>query len=58
MAYLGIGPGPRVGDIMGLMLERRIEEGPYTEAEAYAMVREWAMGQGIPDPGPPPDEEE
>jgi poly(A) polymerase len=58
MAYLGIGPGPRIGDIMGLMLERRIEEGPYTVAEAYAMVREWAMGQGIPDPGPPPDEEE
>jgi len=58
MAYLGIGPGPRIGDIMGLMLERRIEEGPYTVAEAYAMVREWAMGQGIADPGPPPDEEE
>jgi poly(A) polymerase len=58
MGYLGIGPGPRIGDIMGLMLERRIEEGPYTVGEAYAMVREWAVGQGIPDPGPPPDEEE
>ena len=58
MGYLGIGPGPRIGDIMGLMLERRIEGGPYTVGEAYAMVREWAVGQGIPDPGPPPDEEE
>ncbi|HSK07274.1 MAG TPA: CCA tRNA nucleotidyltransferase [Acidimicrobiia bacterium] len=58
MGYLGIGPGPRIGDIMGLMLERRIEEGPYTRSEAYAMVRQWAMAQGIPDPGPPPDEEE
>ncbi len=58
MEYLGIGPGPRIGDIMGLMLERRIEEGPYTEGEAYAMVRDWAIDQGIPDPGPPPDEEE
>lgn len=58
MAYLGIGPGPRIGDIMGLMLERRIEEGPYTKGEAFAMVRQWAMAQGIPDPGPPPDEEE
>jgi poly(A) polymerase len=58
MEYLGIGPGPRIGDIMGLMLERRIEEGPYTVGEAYAMVREWAIDQGIPDPGPAPDEEE
>ena len=58
MGYLGIGPGPRIGDIMGLMLERRIEEGPYTATQAYAMVRDWAMSKGIPDPGPPPDEEE
>jgi poly(A) polymerase len=58
MGYLGIGPGPHIGDIMGLMLERRIEEGPYTATQAYAMVRDWAMSKGIPDPGPPPDEEE
>ena len=58
MGYLGIGPGPRIGDIMGLMLERRIEEGPFTKGEAFAMVRQWAIAQGIPDPGPPPDEEE
>jgi poly(A) polymerase len=58
MAYLGIGPGPKIGDIMDLMLERRIDEGPYGDTEAYAMVREWAVGQGIPDPGPPPAEEE
>jgi poly(A) polymerase len=58
MAYLGIGPGPRIGDIMGLMLERRIEEGPFTKGEAYRMTREWALGQGLADPGFPPDEEE
>jgi poly(A) polymerase len=58
MAYLGIGPGPKIGDIMDLMLERRIDDGPYGTAEAYEMVREWAIEQGIPDPGPPPDEEE
>lgn len=58
MGYLGIGPGPIVGDIMSLMLERRIDEGPYGVDEAYAMVREWAMDQGLPDPGPPPTEEE
>jgi hypothetical protein len=43
---------------MSLMLERRIDEGPYGVDEAYAMVREWAMDQGLPDPGPPPTEEE
>ena len=58
MAYLGIGPGPNIGDIMELMLERRIDEGPYAAADAYAMVREWAMARGIPDPGPPPDLED
>jgi poly(A) polymerase len=58
MAYLGIGPGPGIGDIMGLMLERRIDEGPFSAAEAYQMAREWAVGRGLADPGPPPDEEE
>jgi poly(A) polymerase len=58
MQYLGIGPGPSIGDIMGLMLERRIDQGPYSVTEAYQMAREWAVAQGLPDPGPPPDEEE
>jgi poly(A) polymerase len=58
MAYLGIGPGPKIGEIMGLMLERRIDDGPYGVKDAYSMVREWAIAEGIPDPGPPPDEEE
>ncbi|HEX5694832.1 MAG TPA: HDIG domain-containing protein, partial [Acidimicrobiia bacterium] len=58
MAYLGIGPGPAIGDIMGLMLERRIDQGPYSATEAYQMAREWALANGLADPGPPPDEEE
>ena len=58
MQYLGIGPGPGIGDIMELMLERRIDDGPYSKNEAFVMVREWAIAQGIPDPGPPSDEEE
>lgn len=58
MSYLGIGPGPKIGDIMELMLERRIEEGPFSKREAYEMTRAWAMGEGLTDPGPPPDEEE
>lgn len=58
MRYLGIGPGPEVGDIMEAMLERRIDEGPYDATAAYVMVREWAIARGMGDPGPPPDEEE
>lgn len=58
IAYLGIRPGPMVGDIMDLLLERRIEDGEYSRDEAYAMVREWAIDQGLDDPGPAPDEEE
>jgi poly(A) polymerase len=58
MEYLGIQPGPMVGDIMETLLERRIEDGPYSQAEAYRLVREWAQDKGIPDPGLPPVSEE
>ncbi|HEX7099048.1 MAG TPA: CCA tRNA nucleotidyltransferase [Acidimicrobiia bacterium] len=51
MEYLGIEPGPMVGEIMDILLERRIEEGPYDEEEAYAMVRRFALDKGLPDPG-------
>ena len=58
MEYLGIQPGPMVGGIMEILLERRIEEGPYSQDEAYRLVREWALEKGISDPGPPPASEE
>ncbi len=51
MEYLGIRPGPTVGEIMQILLERRIDEGPYSASEAFAVVREWAIGKGLPDPG-------
>lgn len=53
MAYLGIPPGPLVGEVMDMLLEHRVESGPYSEEEAYAMVRRFALGKGIPDPGEP-----
>lgn len=45
MQFLNIPPGPMVGAIMDMLYERRIEDGPYTEEEAYEMIKEWAKGQ-------------
>jgi poly(A) polymerase len=47
MEFLGIKPGPAVGEIMDLLYERRIEEGPFTEEEALAMVKQWWEGRSI-----------
>ena len=50
MELLGIEPGPQVGEIMRMMLERRIDEGPYERDEAVAMVKAWAVEKGISVP--------
>ncbi len=42
MEYLGIEPGRQVGEIMRMLYERRIEEGPYSEDEAYELIDRWA----------------
>lgn len=54
MSYLGIPPGPEVGEIMKILLERRIEEGPYPPSEALEVARQWHIGKGRDDPGHPP----
>ncbi len=41
MRYLDIPPSREVGEIMDMLLERRIEDGPYSPEEAYAMLDEW-----------------
>jgi len=58
MAYLGMEPGPAVGEIMKILLEKRIEDGPYPRREALVAARAWAIAAGIPDPGAPPLSEE
>jgi len=58
MEYLGIPPGPKVGEVMDLLLEKRIEDGPYPVGEAYEVVRQWAVAGGLDDPGPAPAWEE
>ncbi len=54
MAYLGLEPGPNVGEVMELLLEKRIEDGPYSDRTAYELARGWALEEGMPDPGEPP----
>jgi poly(A) polymerase len=41
MEYLGMEPGREVGTIMKMLLEHRIEEGPYTPGQAYRLLDEW-----------------
>lgn len=57
MEYLGVPPGRQVGEILEMLLEKRIEDGPYQPQEAYALVREWALRKGLDDPGPPPPDQ-
>jgi len=41
MRYLGLEPSRQVGEIMNMLLEHRIEDGPYTAEEAYEMLDAW-----------------
>jgi poly(A) polymerase len=50
MQFLGIGPGPLVGEALRDLLELRLDEGPIDEADAYAHLAEWARARGIAVP--------
>jgi poly(A) polymerase len=41
MEILGIGPGREVGEAYRFLLELRLDNGPMTEADAAAALREW-----------------
>jgi hypothetical protein len=43
---------------MTILLDKRIDDGPYLPSEAYEIARTWAIGRGMPDPGPIPAVEE
>ncbi|REK21118.1 MAG: CCA tRNA nucleotidyltransferase [Actinobacteria bacterium] len=47
MDLLGIDPGPKVGEIMDILLEKRINDGPYSKEEAFEIATEWAAEQGL-----------
>jgi poly(A) polymerase len=50
ITFLGIRPGPLVGEIMDILLEKRIDDGPYSDEEAYTIVRQWALDKGLETP--------
>lgn len=50
MKYLGISPGKEVGMIMKMLLEYRIDHGPYDPDEAYALVDAWVGEHGANRP--------
>lgn len=52
MAFLGVEPGPIIGEALDYLLELRLDEGPIAEADAYARLREWARERGIEPPQP------
>ena len=47
MDYLKLPPGPLVGKARSMLLDARIERGPMTAEEGYALLDEWAAAQGL-----------
>jgi poly(A) polymerase len=46
MEFLGIPPGPVVGEALDFLLEARLDEGPIDEADAYERLAAWARARG------------
>jgi poly(A) polymerase len=47
MAYLGVAPGPTVGEALDFLLDARLDEGPIDPDDAYARLDAWAFSRGI-----------
>lgn len=47
MRYLGVEPGPVVGEALGFLLDARLDEGPIDEVEAYERLDRWARARGL-----------
>jgi poly(A) polymerase len=48
MEHLGIEPGPTVGRAREFLMEERLERGPISEEEAFALLDGWASEHGLP----------
>lgn len=53
MAFLGVPPGPIVGEALAFLLELRLDEGLVGEEEAYERLESWARDRGIEPAGKP-----
>jgi poly(A) polymerase len=51
MAYLGVEPGPVVGEALDMLLEVRLDEGFIGDDEIYKRLDEWAHDRGIAPTG-------
>jgi poly(A) polymerase len=51
MAYLGVAPGPVVGEAKQFLLDLRLEEGPLGEVEALRRLDAWARARGLAPAG-------
>jgi len=51
MAYLGIEPGPVVGEAQRFLLDVRLDEGPLGEEAIYQRLDDWARERGITPAG-------
>lgn len=51
IAYLGIPPGPAIGEARDALLEARLDEGPIDLDDAYARLDAWAAAHGIDPAG-------
>jgi len=47
MEYLGIGPGPLVGEALHLLLDAKLEGEIETKEDAYALLDKWAKEKGL-----------
>ncbi len=50
MKFLGVPPGPVVGEALEFLLELRLEEGPMDDDDSYARLAAWARERGIDVP--------
>jgi poly(A) polymerase len=47
MKFLGVAPGPIVGEALSFLLELRLDEGPMSEDAAYRRLGTWARERGL-----------
>jgi poly(A) polymerase len=47
MEHLGIEPGPLVGQARQFLMEQRLDRGPMSDEDAYALLDAWAAERGL-----------